>query len=245
MVAVFAWAVRRKPAKGGDNVVFVWLFSYGSITLVCRHLSQWNVWAIPAGQLVNTLILVVWLKLRRQERLLAFGSCVHLTWKEYLWGSTCLLPSACQLMYFGIQPRPAISILCILLSVVQEEILFRGILLDWLSRFGRTMSIVLAGVVFAAAHLVNQADGAGEVVFLYQTIYAAAAGAALSYLAVSCESLIPCIGIHLMNNLTASDSAVLPEGYLPWFWLCTGIYLACGVGGICFLNIRNNGRKYQ
>ena len=204
-----------------------------------------NVWMIPVGQLVNTLILMIWLRIRRREKLLTFRFCMKLRWKRYTAELAYLLPSVCQFIYFGIQPRSAMSILCIFLTVIQEEILFRGILLDWLGRFGQTISMILSGVIFAAAHLMNPADGAGLSVLGYQLIYAMAAGIAFAGLALSEKSLIPCIVIHFLNNLSASDSPVLPAGYLPWFWLCVMIYLTCGIHRICFLNKLSSGRNYQ
>ena len=214
-------------------VFFVWLFLYGSITLASEYFAPLNAWIAPAGQLFNTLILIIWLRIRRQEKLLTFRFHAGLQWERVLSGLAYLLPSVCQLMYFGIQARSALSVLCILLAVVQEEILFRGILLKWLSSFGRTNSIVLSGIIFAAAHL------------LYQAVYALTAGIAFAGLAVSCESLLPCIGVHALNNLTVSDSAEMTAGYLPWFWLCAVLYLACGIGRICYLNKQRGGRKYQ
>lgn len=230
--------------KKDGFMFFVWLFLYGSITFVAEHFSSLNAWIIPAGQLVNTLILIGWLKIRGQERLLTFGLHTKLHRRTRLWGLAYLLPVVCQIMYFGVRPRSAIDILCILLAVIQEEILFRGILLSWLGRFGRTRSIILSGIIFAAAHLLNLAEGMEQAGLILQPVYAMAAGSALSGLAMACESLIPCIGIHFLNNLTANDSVVLPTGYLPWFWLCVMIYLVCGIKMICFLNKLNSGRKY-
>ena len=226
-----------------EFMFFIWLILYGSITLVAEYFSSLNAWIIPAGQLINTLILIVWLRIRCQDRLLTFKFRRGQHWKMALSGLAYLLPSVCQLAHFGIQPRSVLDIFCILLSVVQEEILFRGILLNWLGRFGHTTSIVLSGIIFAALHLVNLAEGSEQAGLVFQLIYAAAAGIALSALAMSCKSLIPCIGIHLLNNLTANDSTVLPTEYLPWFWLCVMIYLVCGIHKICFLNNLNSGRK--
>lgn len=222
---------------------FVWLFSYGIVTMLSHHFSSWTPWAIPAGLLINTLTLVGWLLAKQQGELLGFKKISLSHWKIHLFFLPYLLPVLYHLLCFGFQPRSVPSILGIFFAAVLEEVIFRGILLHFLCRRGYTFGMVLSSILFAAAHLVNFENGAEPAFLLYQVVFALAVGFAFAGIRASCGSLLPCIGIHFLINITASDSLTLLAGSEPLFWLCIIVCLACGIRSICFLRKTNYTEK--
>ncbi len=72
---------------------------------------------------------------------------------------------------------------------VFEEMLFRGILLNSFAGMKRITSVLISALLFALYHQ-------SFLQFIYQFIY----GVALSYLAISAKSIIPCIVAHFINN---------------------------------------------
>ena len=80
----------------------------------------------------------------------------------------------------------------ILLPAVFEELLFRGVILDRLRRFGELFAVLSSGVLFAVLHLQIAALPG---VFLMAVCF--------GYLTVVSESLIPSMVLHALNNLLA------------------------------------------
>lgn len=214
---------------------FVWLFFYGLTALLCRHLSHLTPWALPVGHLLNTMLLIGWLFSQQQQDLLLFKKRPRQTYLLFL---LCLLPAVCQLFFFGFPSHSELAILCIFLAAAQEELLFRGILLRLFCRKGPIFGIVLSTIVFAAAHLVNLESGAEPAVVLNQVIYALAASFALSGICLSFDCLLPCIGIHFLNNITASNIHQLTPASVVPFLLCLVVWFTCGIGCIFYLRAK-------
>ncbi len=79
----------------------------------------------------------------------------------------------------------------VIIAPIFEEIIFRGIILDgFLKKFSANKSILLSSLLFAIIHL-NPWQGIGAFI----------AGLFLGWIYFKTQSIIPCIAIHLTNNL--------------------------------------------
>lgn len=81
------------------------------------------------------------------------------------------------------------SITFALLPAILEEMFFRGVLLNSLSKQKPIVAVLVQALCFAVYHC-NLSQ------FLYQFIY----GVALGLLAINCKSTLPCIIAHFINN---------------------------------------------
>ncbi len=88
-----------------------------------------------------------------------------------------------------------ISVTC-LLAPVTEEVFFRGLLFPMLrSRFGVALGVIVSGALFSLVHALGSPPEALIVLFVL--------GAGLSLLYLRTGSLLPCIGLHALNNAIA------------------------------------------
>ena len=218
---------------------FIWLLIYGIVMLLSRYFAFRTPWATPVGLLISTLVLVGWLLMKQKNSFLRFKKIPLSHWKHHLFFLPYLLPILCNLLFSGFSLSPGPVMLSMFLAAILEEVIFRDILLRFLCRWHYFGGIALAAVLFAAAHLLNLESGVTPVCLMHQIAFALAAGFAFAGIALSCETLLPCVGIHFLINITAGDSPALPEKYL--LWLCVAVYLACGIRSICFL--RNSAKK--
>ena len=98
---------------------------------------------------------------------------------------------------------------------------------------GDLCAIVVSAVLFAAAHWLNT-----ESSDLSQIIFALVAGFAFSGMTLTCKSLLPAMGIHLLINLTAGGTSMT---YLWLFVLCIIVYLICGIRSV--YDLKNSAEK--
>lgn len=221
-------------------MVFVWLLLYGAVMLLSRYFAPMTPWAVPAGLFVCTAALIVWLPVKQKKAFLGLGNLSFARWKRQLFFLPYLLPVAYNIYTFGFHPQSVPVVLGIFLAAGLEELLFRGILLEYFCRRGAFFGVALSSLVFAAAHLVNIENGVAPMFLFCQLLFALAAGFSLSGIVLTCGSLLPCIGIHFLINLTAS--AASPESD-PLFWLCIAVYFACGFRSIHILHKANSTKK--
>jgi len=81
---------------------------------------------------------------------------------------------------------------------VNEEVLFRGILLRGFIRWESWIAILVPSSLFALAHATNAFAGGNTVFALYQTIWTFAAGIAFSAIRLRNQSLYPIILLHIL-----------------------------------------------
>lgn len=215
----------------GGSMWFVCLFFYGLLSLLTSYFEPLSPWVSPVGILLSTALVVAWLVSGHQGHLLTLKKDRLKAWPIIC---ICLFPVLCKLLYFGFPEQSALDILCIFFAAVREEIVFRGIIIFLLCRRHTELGMLLSGIFFAAAHLLNLENAEAPALVLYQALYALAAGIALSGVVVFCQSLLPCIGVHFLNNLTAGDAmgGLETAGFL--FWFSVVVWLVCGFACIFF-----------
>lgn len=89
-----------------------------------------------------------------------------------------------------------------LLGPILEELLFRGVLLDGLRKYGNYFGIVMSAILFGLVHQ-----------NFIQCLPAVVMGIFLGAIAVKSGSLIPSIVIHILNNTMSSILMVLLQSF--------------------------------
>ena len=131
-------------------------------------------------------------------------------------------------------PRPLSLLLTVILSPIFEELMFRGMILGRLRRYGDGFAVAASALLFGMVH--------GN---LFQMPYACAVGVVLGWAAVRSGRLWQCILLHAGVNLLSSG--VLPlAGRLGmeatvslgvWLLTCFGVWrLICRRAGLGRLN---------
>lgn len=87
-----------------------------------------------------------------------------------------------------------------LLGPVLEELIFRGVLLEGLRKYGNLFGMIMSSVLFGLMHQ-----------NIIQCIPAFAIGLVWGYIAVKSDSLIPSIILHILNNTMSAVLMVLME----------------------------------
>ncbi len=120
----------------------------------------------------------------------------------------------------------AIILLCVL-PAIGEEMLYRGVFLHSMKRYGATFAVVVSGIIFALTHF-NVA----------QIVHQCILGMILSYVTLVSGRLIYAMVIHFVNNLVAIILPIVIPSYNNLATLNTTsvlIMLAMMVAGIIIL----------
>lgn len=115
----------------------------------------------------------------------------------------------------------------VLAAPVVEELFFRGILCQSLSRYSKGFGVVFSSLLFAMMHM-----------NLVQGIPTFLIGLVLGYVLIRSGSLSACIIIHMLNNLLAMLQELSYGNDLNAVYvMATGLFLILGLAGI-FLLVR-------
>ena len=112
---------------------------------------------------------------------------------------------------------------------IMEELLFRGLVMPALARYGKVFSIVTSAVLFGFFHT-----------DLLQGAYAILVGLVLGYIATE-YGLVWSIALHITNNFVFSDLlsrllAVMPQTAQNVVGF--GLYILVGIGSLLYLILR-------
>jgi len=165
------------------------------------------------SQIISYLFALILLALliMNRERAVYFGCCGIKTVKEkrkiYFYLPLLLIP-AVNLLY--LPPARQIITSDIFMAVcagiyisIIEELIFRGFLFRAVEeRLNTKRAVVISSITFGLFHLVNLTSEPLELVFL-QVVCAAAIGISLAVVFHITQSLLPCITIHALTDITA------------------------------------------
>jgi len=112
-----------------------------------------------------------------------------------------------------------------ILGPMLEEILFRGIILTSLRKYGIGFAVVVSGLLFGFTHLE-----------LCTVIFAAAAGWILGFVYARTNNLWLTIGIHVINNALATISQY-GELFCPKNPILVGEVMVIGLWGLGFISL--------
>jgi len=94
---------------------------------------------------------------------------------------------------------------------LSEELIFRGILVEFFKEYGTSNAIVFSSIAFALVHSTVQ-----------QIPTAFFVGMFLAYIYIECGSIIPCILGHLVTNIISAVFMIIP--YITSESICNDIY---------------------
>ena len=101
-----------------------------------------------------------------------------------------------------------------LIAPLVEEIIFRGYILRLLRRFGTGFAILFSALLFALYHY-----------DFTQMLPTFVMGCFFGYMAVRYESILPVIGVHVLNNVVAVSLSTFSPGFSPEAMLFIDIIL--------------------
>ncbi|NLL91116.1 MAG: CPBP family intramembrane metalloprotease [Ruminococcaceae bacterium] len=124
-----------------------------------------------------------------------------------------------------------------LMPAFLEELLFRGVLLERLRKYGNVLAITMSSLVFALMH-----GNAVGFLFIFML------GLVFGYMTVISESLIPSIIMHLLNN----SVALLSSNFENDIWVTSAIsisIIALGIVGIIvtavYISTNKNKKQFR
>ena len=94
----------------------------------------------------------------------------------------------------------------VILAPIFEEVIYRGLIISMLAPYGKTVAVLVSALSFALMH--------GNVP---QAISAFASGLVYALIAVKCNSVVPTIIIHAINNLLANFTEVGEVLNIPYY----------------------------
>jgi len=97
----------------------------------------------------------------------------------------------------------ATLLVCSILVGFTEEIYFRGIFMRLLKPFGETAVILWSTLLFGVTHALNLLAGQGDLMTVFQIVYAAAIGFLLAVLRVKGKSIWPLVTVHALVDFLA------------------------------------------
>lgn len=115
------------------------------------------------------------------------------------------------------------------LVALNEELFYRGVLLDMLKPFGWRRAVLWSSIAFGASHLVNLVAGAYPPFIAMQVAATTAGGVALAAIRIRTGSLWPALFVHLVIDLiavsTLTGSATNSPILLPvlFIWLVANL----------------------
>jgi len=199
------------------NKYFIWIIGaviYGAIHTIPKRIFTDST---PADVIVLILEAVFWscviLWLNRKKLTIKYGLTLKFS-QVYVIDFILLLIPAIQLCYSHFT-FSLIFTLSTLTAVFAEEFIFRSVIPSFLCdliRIRVVSSGIISSLLFAVFHLVNISSVAPKIIII-QCLYAFFAGLGLFFLRNRSNSVISCVIVHFLINVTSSEE--LCEGYLP------------------------------
>lgn len=204
-------------------MICLWVVLYGLTFTLSQTLSAGNPWLTPLAMALYTGLLILWIVRTGQRR--AVGLCLPcpLGAREYLELLPLLLLPVCNLLTGVLPPLPA-ALLMLSVSAV-EELFFRGFLLRFFLKWGRTRGVLITGICFALFHGVNLLQGGDPAYTAMQALCALTVGICYGAVTVKCGSLLPAMLVHCLTNITGIGGPALSAG----LWLCIAAYGCYGI----------------
>ncbi|WP_059171696.1 CPBP family intramembrane glutamic endopeptidase [Bacillus sp. FJAT-27445] len=183
-------------------------------------------WLIMLIYALCAILAVKWVKIDKEIGLVKPPSTKEWT----IWLPTLIIPMT-LVYHLGINTSGwHVPLLLIAAAgvAINEEILFRGILLRAILPFGTAIAIIVPSLLFGAAHLGNIFVGGDVTYGLFQFGWTFFAGMALTAMRLANKSLIPVIGFHFVLDAVeyaATGEYGVHSGEYSLKWLTTFLLL--------------------
>jgi membrane protease YdiL (CAAX protease family) len=157
--------------------------------------ALWGIYAVIA--LVFTAVLHAWDRTGLTRR--PAHGWVRLSWAPVAAGLPFLA------FGFNLEPSAVVPLLVVgtPLIALNEELMFRGILLDLLRPLGWRRAVIWSAVLFGSGHLLNLVAGANIPFTAMQVAATTAGGVALAAIRIRTGSLWSVVAIHIVLDVVA------------------------------------------
>lgn len=123
-----------------------------------------------------------------------------------LWSGININNSISEIIFF------IISMICV---GFLEEIIFRGLLFQMMSKYSIRQAILVTSFTFGIGHILNLLNGAEFIPTIIQIIYAVSTGYMFAIILVRGKSLWPCIITHsVVNSLSIFNTTTMVSTYI-------------------------------
>lgn len=194
-------------------MIFFWTILYG-LAYTLPGLYARSPWITSLCMSVYVLLLITWLIRTGKAAFVRLHRVRPPALRDLPDFLPLLLLPVCNLPMVS-APPPSVVLLMISVSIV-EEILFRGVLLNFFQNRGNFRSILVTAMIFALFHGVNLIGGDVTAVLL-QILCAAGTGILYGAITLKRQSILPAMTGHILTNITGIGSMANPLVLL----LCT------------------------
>ena len=177
-------------------------------------------WIIMIIYATFVIVAVKWVKIDKE-----IGLTMPAASKDwYVWIPTLVIPGT-LIYYLGVNFTWGFMPFLLIAAAgvaINEEILFRGILLRAILPFGTAIAIVVPSLLFGVAHLGNIFIGGDVTYGLFQFGWTFFAGMALTMMRLANNSLLPAIAFHFLLDAIdylATGEFGVHSGMYPLKWL--------------------------
>lgn len=213
----------------------IWIVLYGMIYSFSEKFSksfgQNHILTVIA---IMLYIVVLYLFLKRRNRLSIYGLCFPKNWRkrDIAWLMPFLIfpvVNICLKEYQTVLQNSWIMFILMLFTVFLEELLFRGYLFVYLSdKFAirnKWIGMVVSSVLFGLFHIVNLFQGADILYTMIQMLCAFGVGLCLCVLVSKYKSIFPGVIVHYLINITSFDMEKSNFKVLLCFFIVSVLYI--------------------
>lgn len=214
-------------------MLFVWIAGYG----LCCSLERWisvdwlpENWVAAACMIIYMITLLGWLYKTGNAKSLGLSRIAKWDIAAWVfWGAAVLLPIY-NVLIFSVTTIDLPKMLYMLGVVLAEELLFRGFFVCKISQRYGTKSVIISAFIFSLMHIANIATGKSVEYTIIQVMCAFSAGLCYAAGTLWCRSIVPCIVIHFLTNITGTDAVNFPgvDFACAGMISCIVIQLICG-----------------
>ena len=195
---------------------FHFAFAWNGASLLTTLVPGIGVWLGPVLWGIYTVIALVFTALLRAWSRVGLTRPPARGWLRLSWA-----PVAAGLPFlafgFNLEPDAVVPLLLVgtPLIALNEELMFRGILLDLLRPLGWRRAVTWSAVLFGSGHLLNLVAGANIPFTAMQVAATTAGGVALAAIRIRSGSLWPVIAIHVVLDVVAISTLTGPAVESP------------------------------
>ena len=215
-------------------MIFLWVILYGVIYTLAERVSQamHMTQSITAfAMLMYILLFILWIYKTGQRRKIGLNIIHPFGFRE-CWTLCPLIVFPLYNFWVGRECLISLPTMIIVLSLsVSEELFFRGFMLHFFVRWGNLSSILITSTIFALFHFVNIIKDNNVVYILIQVLCAFFVGICYIAVTIKYNSLLPCVVIHFLTNITGINTYVQNRniGEMSGVYLCMMVHAIYGV----------------
>ena len=205
-------------------MIFWWVALYGLLHTFVMNRAQW---IIASVMMLYTLFFLIWICWSGQKDNIGLNVIQEFGVKDSLYLFPLSLLPICNLMIGKDGCIDFWSSIFIMSVAIIEELFFRGFMLHFFVRQSRMLGVLLTSIIFALFHCVNLIQNDDHIYVFLQVICAFSVGLCFAATTIKYNSLIPCLVVHFLINVTGiiNPISVGNSKEVCGLWICIAVYL--------------------